>query len=211
MSTMNLDSVLDDLSGAVPLSARPGAVASPQGTTPDMSAYRNADCGAPLGPDVDALFGASKGYVKLKKESFQHRLILWYRLQAFNNKEIAQLLGCTPQTISNVSKQPWFQTAFVELAAEMGKDAIQTYLEGEVMPALYRTAELARSGETDQVRLAANRELLDRFLGKSTVKVETKGVVDINHTVLDANRLLEEQRRLDEQIKANGLRQHGLS
>lgn len=209
---MNLDTILDDLSGSVTSTARPGAVASPKGTTPqDMTIYRNPDCGAPLGPDVDALFGASVGYVKLKREKFEHRLMLWYKLQGFNHLEVAKLLGCTSQTVSNVSKQPWFQTAFVELAKEQGKDAIQTYLEGEVMPALERTAELARSGESDQVKLAANRELLDRFLGKSTVKVETKGIVDINHTVLDANRLLEEQRRLDEQIKANGLCQHGRS
>ena len=205
-----LDDVLDDVQRS--MKARPGKVASPEGTrVVDMGKYRNPDAGAPLGPDVDALFGATKAYVRYKKEKFEHRLMLWYKLQGFSQKEVAQLLGVTPQTVSNVTLQPWFQEAFVALSTEMGKSAVETFLEGEVLPALQRTAEIARSGESEAVRLAANREILDRFLGKSTVKIESKGAVDINHTVLDANRLMEEQRRLDEQLKANGLVQHGRS
>jgi hypothetical protein len=208
---MNLDRVLDDLAGVTPAQARPGKVSSPEGTGPDLSAYRNADCGQPLGPDVDALFGATKGYVNVKRERFEHRLMLWYKLQAFNNNEVAQLCGVTPQTVSNVTKQPWFQEAFCKLAAEMGKDACTTFLEGEVLPALQRTADMARNGESEAVRLSANRELLDRFLGKATVKIESKASVDVTSTVLDGNRLLEEQRRLDEQIRSNGLHLHGKS
>lgn len=212
MSTdTNLDRVIDDLAEVAPTLARPGKVASPEGTRPGMEKYHNPDTGAPLSPDVDALFGATKSYHRYMKEKFEHRLMLWYKLQGYSNVEISRITGYTTQTISQVSKQVWFQEAFCKLSAEMGKDAIQTFLEGEVLPALERTAAMARTADSDAVKLAANREILDRFLGKSTVKVETKGIVDINHTVLDANKLLEEQRRLDEQLKANGLSLHGRS
>jgi len=205
-----LDTLLDDL-GATSEEARPGKVASPEGTTRPENPTINPHGGEPMPPDIDSLFGNRQAYFKIRREKTQHRLLLWYKLQAFNNKECAQILGYSEAWVSQISNQPWFQEAFCALAKEMGKDAIQTYLEGEVMPALERTAAIARNSESDQVRLAANRELLDRFLGKATVKVESKSVVDVNHTVLDANRLLEEQRRLDEQIKANGLAQHGNS
>jgi hypothetical protein len=177
-----LDQVIDDLGGGRTTTARPGKVSSPEGTRPDLTPYRNSDCGAPLPPDVDALFGASKAYVIIKKERFEHRLILWYKLQAFNNKETAALVGFTPQTVSNVTKQPWFQTAFVQLAAEMGKDAIDTFLEGTVMPALQRVADLSENGESDAIKLAASKEILDRYLGKSVAKTEIKseGKLDVN-------------------------------
>lgn len=216
-----LDDVMDDLSRDS--AARPGKVASPGGTTPETKrVYRhpdnpnkpytwNPECGQPINPDVDSLFGATQGYIQYKTEKFEHRLVLWYRLQGYNGRETAKLTGYTAQSISWICKQAWFQDAFCKLAAEMGKDAVTTFLEGQVMPAFERTVDLAENGKSEAIRLAANKEILDRYLGKSTVKVETKGVVDVNHTVLDANRLLEEQRRLDEQIKANGLVQHGRS
>lgn len=208
-----LDRVLDDLAGVTPAAARPGVVRSPKGTTPEeaFGDRLNADRGCPMPEDVDALFGNKQAYLKIKTENFQHRLLLWYKLQSFNNRECAKLLGYSEAWISTITNQPWFQAAFVDLAREMGQNAIQTFLEGEVMPALHRTVDLARSGETHAVRLAANREILDRFLGKATVKIESKAAVDITNTVIDAARLLEEQRRLDEQIRANGLTQHGRS
>lgn len=208
-----LDDVMDDLSRDS--AARPGKVASPEGTTPLQqriaAGYINPDAGDPLPADVDGLFGATKAYLNYRKELPQHRLMLWYKLQGFNNREVAKLMGYSCHTVNQVVKQVWFQEAFCRLAEEMGKDKIEAFLEGQVMPAFERTVDLAENGESEAIRLAANKEILDRYLGKSTVKVETKGFVDVNHTVLDASRLLEEQRRLDEQIKANGLVQHGRS
>ena len=208
---MNLDKTLDDLASTVRASSRPGKVSSPEGTIRQGNNYINNDCGQPLPADVDALFGATKSYLHYKRENFQHRLMLWYKLQGFTNKEVAQALGYHEVSVGQVTKQPWFQEAFCKLAAEMGKDACTTFLEGEVLPALQRTADMARNGESEAVRLAANRELLDRFLGKATVKIESKASVDVTSTVLDGNRLLEEQRRLDEQIRSNGLHLHGKS
>ena len=131
--------------------------------------------------------------------------MLWLRLQGHNVKETAALCGYTPQSVSQVSKQPWFREAFCRLSQEMGKDAVQTFLEGEVLPALQRTVDLAANADSEAVRLAANREVLDRFLGKSTVKVETKHSGSIDSVVYDAQKLMDENARLDEQLKARGI------
>lgn len=200
-----LDTVIDDLSGGTAKEARPGKVASPEGTTPRPNPQVNPEYGQPMSMDVDALFGNTQAYLKVKKETFQHRLLLWYKLQAFNNRECAKLLGYTEAWVSQITKQPWFQAAFVELAKEQGKDAIQTYLEGEVLPALERTAQLARNGESDAVRLAANRELLDRFLGKSVAKTEIKSDGKLDVTVFDAAKLQEEFLRNQEILKGRGI------
>lgn len=155
--------------------------------------------------NVDTLFGATPGYQHYKKERPEHRLMLWHRLNGHNVKETAALTGYTPQTVLNVCKQPWFQEAFVRLSTEMGKDAVQTFLSGEVLPALQRTVALAVSGESEAVRLAANKEIMDRYLGKSTVKVEQKISGQVDNVVYDAAKLLEESRRLNEELKARGI------
>lgn len=163
-------------------------------------------------PEVDALFANKQGsYGTVRTEKPEHRLMLWYRLQGYNVKETAILTGYQYNQVAKVCKQTWFISAFVKLAAEMGKDSVQTFLEGEVLPALQRTIDLAQNAEGENTRLAANKEILDRFLGKSTVKVESKSSGTIDHVVHDATKLLDESRRLDEQLKSNGIGLHGTS
>lgn len=196
---------IDALLGTLRESDTPGggAVLS-QDNTRKESPYRPGE-GAKQYSDPDALFGDSLSYHLYKKEKPEHRLMLWLRLQGHNVKETAALTGYTPQTVSQVSKQPWFREAFCRLASEMGKDAVQTFLEGEVLPALQRTVDLAANAESEAVRLAANREVLDRFLGKSTVKVETKHSGSIDSVVYDAQKLMDENARIEEQLRARGI------
>lgn len=166
----------------------------------------------PVGTDpysgVDALFGQSVAYVSYKKEKPQHRMILWARLNGHNCKETAALVGYTPQTVSNVCGQPWFQEAFARLSTELGKDQFQTFLQGEVLPAIQRTAELANSAESEAVRLAANKEILDRFMGKATVKVEAKTSGSLDVIVHDVAALEKENSDLQRQLAARGIGQH---
>lgn len=154
---------------------------------------------------VDRLFGPQKAYNEIKREKPTHRLILWMTLQGQKIAEIAVSVGCTEGHVRNVQKQPWFQDSFCKLAEEMGKDAVQTFLKGEVMPAILRTVELSKTADSDAVKLAANRDLLDRFLGKPVVKAEVKNSGAVDHLVFDANALLEEQRRNAEILKGRGI------
>lgn len=200
----DLGNLLGKLQGEVETAhLQPRLVLRQDGTQAEGKYLTSPDVQAPSDPD--ALFGQSPAYQAYKKEKPEHRLILWLRLQGHNVKETAALTGYTPQSVSNICKQPWFLDAFARLSTEMGKDQVQTFLEGEVLPAIQRTAALAQSAESEAVRLAANREILDRFLGKSTVKVESKVSGQIDNVVYDGAKLLEEQRRLQEQLKARGI------
>jgi hypothetical protein len=177
----------------------PPRVVQRQDGTKAVDPHRTSERG--FSGEVDTLFGASRSYVAYKKEKPEHRLILWYRLQGYSVKETATLSGYTPQTVSNVCGQPWFQDAFVHLSEEMGKDVVKTFLEGEILPAFERTANLARSAESEAVRLAANKELMDRYLGKPTVHVDQKVQGKIDTVVHDIAKLREEERRLTEELR----------
>lgn len=200
---MNLDDLIGGLSAS---QSAPREVLSQLGTT-RMNAYV-----APVAEmqpkgevDVDSLFGTSQGYVKYKKEKPEHRRMLWFRLEGYNVKETAQLTGYTPQSVSQICKQPWFVEAFCQLSAERGKDAVNTFLEGEVLPALTRTLALAQSADSDAVKLAANREILDRFLGKSIAKVEAKTSSTLDVNVYDAAKLQEEYNRNEQILRGRGI------
>jgi hypothetical protein len=159
-------------------------------------------------PDIDALFGQSPAYQSYKREKFEHRLMLWYRLQGHSVKETAALTGYTPQSVSQISKQPWFTEAFIKLAKENGKDAIQTMIEGAVIPAFQRLEELAATSKMDSVRLAANKELLDRYLGKTVAKTETKISGSIDQNIYDAAKLMQENALVQKELAARGIGQH---
>jgi hypothetical protein len=154
---------------------------------------------------VDALFGGLTSYELIKREKPEHRQILWQRIRGLSVKEIAAVSGFSTYTVNRVCAQPWFRDAFVRLTTELGKNAVTKFLEGEVMSALERTVGLAVGAESEAVRLAANREILDRFLGKSTVKVEQTVEGKIEHDVVDGAALLVESKRLEEQLKARGI------
>lgn len=181
-----------------------GRVVQRQDGTQEKDAYKAVDANKVF-ENVDALFGRTQSYVTYKKERPEHRLMLWHRLQGRSIKETALLTGYTPQTVSNVCGQPWFQEAFCRLSSEMGKDSVQAFLQGEALPALERTVGLANNAESEAVRLAANKEILDRFLGKATVKVEQRVTGQIDNVVYDAAQLLEESKKIQDQLRARGV------
>lgn len=154
---------------------------------------------------VDRLFGERRSYLEIKRERPEHRLVLWLTLEGQSPKTIAASFGRTTEWVRNLRRQPWFQDAFCKLSAEMGRDAVQALLKGEAVPAILRTVELAKNADSDAVRLAANRELLDRFLGKPVVKAEVNTTSTVDVTVADVSTLLAERERLNQQMRANGL------
>ena len=183
----------------------PRCVASPGGTRPED--YRNPDCGALLRSpdDVDGLFGATKSYQKYKREKPEHRLMLWLRLNGHNNKEIASLTGYHYVTVGQITKQPWFQEAFCRLSSEMGKDSVETFLEGEIVPTLQRLVQLRDGAESDAVRKSACDSILDRIRGKPTVKVESRVSGQIDNVVYDVAKLQDEYHKNQQILASRGI------
>lgn len=155
--------------------------------------------------EVDALFGNRPHYWAIKRETPTHRMILWMTLQGNKTKEIATALRISNHTVLKIQKQPWFQDAFCKLSKEMGKDMVRTFLEGQVQDALVRVVELAQGADSDAVKLAANKELLDRFLGKPVIRAEVKEEKSIDMTVTTVSALLAERDSLSKQLTANGV------
>ena len=198
--TTNVDASLHTSQGNTSL---PGRVLSQDNTTRENPYIRPAD--AAFTPDVDSLFAGKPAYAVIKNEKPEHRLMLWLSLQGHSPEQIAKQLGYHVVTVRLIRKQEWFRNAFVRLSAEFGKSAVQTFLEGEVLPALIRTAELALSADSDAVKLSANKELLDRYLGKSVAKTESKISSTIDATVADVTSLLAERARNEEKLRSNGI------
>jgi hypothetical protein len=155
---------------------------------------------------IDGLFGATIAYQKYKKERPRHRLILWMTLNGHKPKEIAAALHFVPQTVYQVMQQPWFQKAFCEISTEMGKDAVETFLQGEIVPTCQKLVEIRDAENAPYaVRKAACDSILDRVRGKPTVHVKQEVTGQIDNVVYDAAALLEEQKRNEQILKSRGI------
>ena len=118
--------------------------------------------------------------------------------------QIASALGITKQTVYTTRKQPWFREMFIKVTAAIGKDSVTAFLSSEVMPSLEVLREIRDNADRPSDRAAAANSLLDRFLGKPTVKVDNdaKAPADVPTEI---TALQEEQRRLDAELRARGL------
>lgn len=212
----DLDSLIGEI-GSNALSNKPsrGTVLSQDGTirehnqSPDSTDLPEKF--AEYQKRVDSLFNAKHANLSVRKEKPEHRLMLWLTLNGHSPKEIAGITGYSYLHVLQVRRQPWFQENFAKLSTSMGRDAVESFLEGEIIPTLERIVQLRDSADSDSVRLAASNAILDRIRGKPTVKVETKNTSTVDVTVMDAEKLLEESQRLGQQLKANGILLHGLS
>jgi hypothetical protein len=156
---------------------------------------------------IEGLFGnrLRQSYYQIKKESPRHRLILWMTLNGQKTEQIAAVLRIHRTTVSAVKSQPWFKIMFCRMTSELGKDSVQTLLEGEVVDTVKKLVHLRDNADSDNVKLSAANAILDRFLGKPTVKVESKTSGDINHIVHDADKLQKEYAENQKKLAARGL------
>ena len=195
--TENYETYLDSLRTPAPRAG--GGLVRSQDNTIRAEASKAVD--PAIFDGADSLFGDSSAYQVYKREKPEHRLMLWLRLNGHNVKETATLTGYTPQSVSQVCKQPWFREAFCKLSTEMGKDIAQTLLEGEVVPTIHKLVELRDSAESEAVRKAACDSILDRYLGKPTVKVEQKLSGSVDSVVYDAAKLIAENKRITDELR----------
>lgn len=155
--------------------------------------------------EVDRLFGQRPHYWACKKETPTHRMMLWLTLKGHKPKEIATALRVTDWTVRKIQKQPWFQDAFCKLSKEIGGDLVRTFLESQVQDTLLKVVDLRDNADSDAVKLAASKEILDRFLGKPVVRTEIKEEKTVDMTVTSVTELLAERASLSKQLVANGV------
>lgn len=207
-----VDKIIEELGNTPPSTALPQArklVQSHDGTTREnfqlTANTTNAESFDQYSQRVDSLFGDKPAYVNLKKELPEHRQMLWLRLNGHNVKETAAIVGYTPQHVSAVCKQPWFREAFVKLSTQMGRDSVESFLQGEIIPTLERLVHLRDHAESDAVKKASCDSILDRIRGKPIARVETKHSGSVDTTVYDGERLRDELARNAEILRSRGI------
>lgn len=207
-----VDKIISDLEGVKPVTAlpTPSRMVQSQDGTKREHGYLTENTTAKetfeqYSQRVDSLFGDKPAYQGLRKEMPVHRQMLWLRLNGHNVKETAAITGYSAQQVSIICKQPWFREAFVKLSTQMGKDSVENFLNGEIIPTLERLVHLRDNAESDAVKKAACDSILDRIRGKPVAKVETKHSGSIDTTVYDGERLREELQRNAEILRSRGI------
>lgn len=140
-------------------------------------------------------------------EKPEHRMILYLKLNGRTTKEISELTGYTTVWVRQITRQPWFRKKFTEEAKTAGLDAVEKFLEGEVMESLEVIRDLRDDRrQKGNTRLAASNALLDRFLGKPTQKVVTDNTHrNVDEITAEGSAIDSELRQIEESLKSRGV------
>src|SRR3989440_9818978 len=145
----------------------------------------------------DALWHDPVPLQDVQSEKPWHRLAILLAAQGCTVTEIAEKLERTVPWVSLLLRQPWARERLAQEINRAGRDEIETLLRANGVEALRRVFALGEEAENESVKLAANREILDRLLGKPVQKVEAKQEVWLDVENIDRElKALEEQERL---------------
>lgn len=121
------------------------------------------------GPEPDS---ASAG---IKNEQAWHRMAAFMILAGRTNSEIALAANVTPNYVSILRQQKWFQQLLSTLANDKGEE-ITGIIEGYTLEAVEEIHSIMQSAESDRVRLAAATTLLEQGRGKAVQHIRTEKV-----------------------------------
>ena len=135
-----------------------------------------------IGPDLnEALFGQREPTFAIIHEKPEHRVILWMKARGCSNREVAQASGYTEPWISQLCRQAWFIERLLKEMRTAGKDEIQSLLEGAGADSVLKLIELRDTAKNPAVQRQSAVDLLDRFLGKPTQRVESDTTVHLTN------------------------------
>ena len=141
------------------------------------------------------------------EEKPQHITMAYLIAAGRTRVEIAQVLGCTVAHISQVVRQPWFQKRLKEITDANGKDMVKSFLEGEVLPSLEVLRDIRNdTNQRGSTRIMACQSILDRFLGKPMVHVESNTKLNIHTAAATVEEIQRELVSINEQLVASGVK-----
>jgi hypothetical protein len=129
------------------------------------------------------LYNSQNPNLAILHERPWHRAVAYLVSQGATNREVAARFGKTEAWISQLTRQPWFQERVTRELKEAGVDQITALLKAETLPSIMKVVGLRDNAKSEAVQLSAAFNLIDRFCGKPTQKVESKATVDISATV----------------------------
>ncbi len=173
----------------------------------DGQNFRNAQSSGEL------LHNATPPSHVIQQEKSEHRFLVFLFAQGKSAKTIFLELGgewdeelgrpvagtgqWSYSRLIQIRKQTWFQKALISYLEECGRDVITARLEAECGASIDTVVELRDNKQAPPaVRLNAAKDILDRFLGKATQKVE----VTQSKSVSDYESELEEIKREEESL-----------
>lgn len=158
------------------------------------------------------LHNAASPQFHIKKESTEHRFLIYLFAQGHSTKEVFLQLGGQwdnelgrpiPGTgqfsyawLTQIRKQAWFRERLTNFLHDAGKDVIAAKIETEVVPSIEVVISLRDDVSVPpNVRLNAANTLIERHLGKPIQQIKTESVKTVQTFEKSAEDL---QRELDQ-------------
>lgn len=167
----------------------------------ENSPIRESSVAEDVKSDTAQLFNSREPDFGIQHEKAEHRIVILLKAQGHSNLEIARLTGYTNPWVGQILRQPWAKQRLLEEINSAGRDSISGLLEGAAADSIYKIVELRDTAEDQGVQLRSAQDILDRFLGKATQKIESKAEVkhisgDIEEVDKALERLAAEESRL---------------
>lgn len=112
--------------------------------------------------------GARAPAVEIQKEKAIHRTAAYMVAAGARVKSIAEQLDVAEDTVRNWTRQPWFQSIVATIIHNEFSGDITNMLKTAAVEAVIVQSDLMHNSTSDQVRLKAAQDLLDRYRGKPT-------------------------------------------
>jgi hypothetical protein len=152
-------------------------------------------------PLDDEFMGVKAPMWNLNKEQPWHRMAAFGFARGASIRDVASSLGKSELAVQNLLRQPWFQSEVTKIMKEYGAKDIIEIFRNEQFNSLTTLVELRDNPEVPPAaRVACARDILDRALGKPTVRVETMHMAPSEDPVAEAEKLTQELKRLRKDV-----------
>lgn len=144
-----------------------------------------------------ALHNSQQPNLVVEHEKPEHRIILLLKLKGFTNREIAESSGYTEPWISQITRQPWFKERLTRMLDEAGDEVLNDLIRVEGKNSFITLLHLRDNARSEQVRLTAAVNLVDRLLGKPVQR--TENTTNVFHVSTKLEELNEQIRKVEEE------------
>jgi hypothetical protein len=155
-----------------------------------------------LTSNTDSLHGSRPPNLGINHEKPEHRLVLFFKLEGYSNREVAEKTGYTESWISQLTRQPWFQKRLINELNVQGKTGMLDYLRVQVADSFLKLVDLRDNAESEQVQVTCAINILDRALGKPVQRSEV--TMETSKKVEKVEGLAESLKSLQKKLAAYG-------
>jgi hypothetical protein len=133
---------------------------------------------------------------KLEKEAPWHLSAAYMYANGACNGEIAKAHGKSPQAVSNLFHQAFFQNRVVEIMAENRRDVMDLFKDERINSLMTLVAIRDNENAPPVARVQAARDILDRAMGRPAQRIETVNEIRSDDPVAECAMLEAEIRQL---------------